>query len=123
MNFMSRELSISSVPIAVAVYLPEQYPRLLATAEDANNMEATWQEWYQVLQETRQKMATMGMYLIDVTVDIDELNIYCQQQGLANTGSMRAEYAAHVLTEQRQVQLQLQSSLKQRAKKKKRRLR
>ena len=122
---MNGGLSTPSMPIAVAVYLPEQYPRLLATAEDAPDLEATWQEWYQVLQETRQKMATIGMYLIDVTVDLDELNAYCQQRGLANTSSTRAEYAAHVLSEQQQRQRQLppRSSLKRRAKKKKRRLR
>jgi hypothetical protein len=122
---MSRELSTSSMPIAVAVYLPEQYPRLLATAEDAHDLEATWQEWYQVLQETTQKMAALGTHLIDVTVDLDELDAYCQQRGLANTSSTRAEYAAHVLSKQhqRRVQLQQRSSMKRRAKEKKRRLR
>jgi hypothetical protein len=78
-----------------------------------------------VLQETRQKMAVLGMHLIDVTVDLDALDAYCQQRGLANTSSTRAEYAAHVLSEQQQRQAQLpqRSSLKRRAKKKKRRLR
>ena len=122
---MSGELSTPSLPIAVAIYLPEQYPRLLATAEDASDLEATWQEWYQVLQETRQKMAILGMHLIDVVVDLDALDTYCQQRGRANTSSTRAEYAAHVLSEQQQHQGQLpqRSSLQRRAKKKKRRLR
>jgi hypothetical protein len=121
---MSGRLSTPSLPIAVAVYLPEQYPRLLATAEDASDLEATWQEWYQVLQETRQKMAVLGMHLIDVTVDVDALDAYCQQRGRANTSSTRAEYAAHVLSEQqRQGKLPQRSSLKRPAKKKKRRLR
>lgn len=122
---MSGELSTPSMPIAVAVYLPEQYPRLLATAEDARDLEATWQEWYQVLQETRQKLTSLGVHLIDVIVDLDELDAYCQQQGRTNTSSIRAEYAAHIVSEQhqRQRQLPLRSSMKRRAKKKKRRLR
>ena len=74
-----------SMPIAVAVYLPEQYSRLLATAEDASDLEATWQEWHQVLQETRQKMGTLGMHLIDVNIDLNELDAYCLQRGRANT--------------------------------------
>lgn len=41
---MSGELSTSSMPIAVTVYLPVHYPRLLATAEDARDLEVTWQE-------------------------------------------------------------------------------
>jgi hypothetical protein len=120
---MNRGLSNAHMPMAVAVYLPKQYPRLLATAEDASDLEATWQEWHQVLQETRQKMVTLGMHLIDVIVDLDALEQYCQEQGLKNTSSTRAQYAAHLLSEQRQRQTQLQQRppLTLRGKKKKRR--
>lgn len=122
---MRRELNSSRMPIAVAVYLPEQYARLLATAEDASDLEPTWQEWYTVYQETRQKMAELGMDLIEVTVDLDDLENYCQEQGLKNTSGTRAQYAAHVLSEQhpRQQQLQPPLPLKPRFKKKKRRTR
>ncbi|HEY4385257.1 MAG TPA: hypothetical protein VGN34_12405 [Ktedonobacteraceae bacterium] len=119
-------MSDPSLAIAVAVYIPEQYARLLATAEDASDLETTWQEWYQVLQDTRQKMMALGMYLIDVTVDLDELEAYCQQRGLPNTSSTRAEYAAHLLSEQHQQQAQPQQqrpSQQLRTKKKKRRRR
>ena len=120
---MSKGLSTSHMPIAVAVYLPEQYPRLLATAEDASNLEATWQEWHQVLQETKQKMAALGMHLIEVIVDLDALEQYCQEQGLKNTSGTHAQYAAHLLSEQhqRQEQLQQRPPLKLRGKKKRRR--
>jgi hypothetical protein len=90
------------MPIAVAIYLPEQYPRLLATAEDASDLETTWQEWYQVLQETKQRMAAQDIHLIEMPVDLDALETYCQEQGLKNTSSTRAQYAAHLLSEQRQ---------------------
>ncbi len=122
---MNRRLSTSHMPMAVAVYLPEQYPRLLATAEDASDLEATWQEWQQVLQETKQKMAALGMHLVDVIVDLDALEQYCQEQGLKNTSSTRAQYAAHLLSEQlqRQGQPQQRSPSKLPGKKKKRRSR
>lgn len=122
---MRRELNSSRMPIAVAVYRPEQYARLLATAEDASDLEPTWQEWHTVYQETRQKMAELGMDLIEVTVDLDDLENYCQEQGLKNTSGTRAQYAAHVLSEQhpRQQQLQPPLPLKPRFKKKKRRTR
>lgn len=122
---MRRGLSSSRMPIAVAVYLPEQYARLLATAEDASDLEPTWQAWHTVYQETRQKMAERGMDLIEVTVDLDDLETYCQEQGLKNTSGTRAQYAAHVLSEQhpRQKQLQQRPPLKPQFKKKKRRTR
>ena len=116
---MSRGLSTSRMPMAIAVYLPEHYPRLLATAEDASDLEATWQEWHQGLQETRQKMATLDMHLIEVIIDLDALEQYCQEQGLKNTRSTCAQYAVHIVSEQhqRQVQLQQQPPLKRREKK------
>jgi len=122
---MRRGLSSSRMPIAVAVYLPEQYARLLATAEDASGLEPTWQEWHTVYQETRQKMAELGMDLIEVTVDLDDLEKYCQEQGLKNTSGTRAQYAAHMLSEQhpRHKQLQQRPPVKPRFKKKKRRIR
>jgi len=122
---MRRGLSSSRMPIAVAVYLPEQYARLLATAEDASGLEPTWQEWHTVYQETRQKMAELGMGLIEVTVDLDDLEKYCQEQGLKNTSGTRAQYAAHMLSEQhpRHKQLQQRPPVKPRFKKKKRRIR
>ena len=105
---MRRESSSLHMPIAVAVYLPEQYARLLATAEDASDLEPTWQEWHTVYQETRQKMAELDMDLIEVTVDLDDLEKYCQEQGLKNTSGTRAQYAAHLLSEQHPRQQQFQ---------------
>ncbi|SRR6266699_2228254 len=104
---MRRGLSTSRMPIAVAVYLPEQNARRLATAEDASDLEPTWQEWHTVFQDTRQKMAEPGMDLIEVTVDLDALEKYCQEQGLNNTSGTRAQYAAHLLSEQHPRQKQL----------------
>ncbi len=118
-------MNSSRMPIAVAVYRPEQYARLLATAEDASDLEPTWQEWHTVYQETRRKMAELGMDLIEVTVNLDDLENYCQEQGLKNTSGTRAQYAAHVLSERhpRQQQLQQRSPMKPQLKKKKRRTR
>ncbi len=118
---MRRGLRSSRMPIAVAVYRPEHYARLLATAEDASDLEPTWQEWHTVYQETRQNMAALGMDLIEVTVDLNDLEQYCQEQGLKNTSGTRAQYAAHLLSERhpRQKQLQPRSPLKPRFKKKK----
>ena len=116
---------MSLMPIAVAVYLPERYPRLLATAEDASGLEATWEEWHDMLQETRREMSVLGIDLIEMTIDLDALEKYCHEQGLKNTSSTRAQYAVYLLSElhQRQVQLQRRSPLQLRSKKKKRKTR
>jgi hypothetical protein len=43
-------------------------------------------------------MAELGMNLIEVTVDLDDLENYCQEQRLKNSSGTRAQYAAHVLS-------------------------
>ena len=65
-------------------------------------------------------MAELGMDLIDVIVDLDALEKYCQERGLKNTSGTRTQYAAHLLSEQypRQKQLQQRPPLKLRFKKK-----
>jgi hypothetical protein len=119
---MSEETKREGVLAAVAVYLPEQYPRLLATAEDASGLEPTWQEWHQVLQETKQMAAEQGLILLEVTVDLDGLEQYCQEQGLQNTSSTRAQYAAHLLSElHQQGKMPPKRAMKREAKHKKRR--
>ena len=109
------------MPLAVAVYRPEHYVRLLTTTEDASDLEPTWQEWHTVYLETRQHMAALGIDLIEVTVDLDDLEQYCLEQRLKNTSGTNAPYAAHVLTEQHP--RQQEPSLKSRSKKKRRRTR
>jgi hypothetical protein len=97
---------------------------MLAIADEVSEFEPTWQEWQTVYQETRQQMAELGMNLIEVPVDLDGLENFCQEQGLKNTSGTRAQYAAHMLSEQYpQQQHHLRSQVKQRFKKKKRRIR
>ncbi len=45
-------------------------------------------------------MAELGMDLIEVIVDLDALEKYCQERELKNTSGTRAQYAAHLLSEQ-----------------------
>ena len=86
---------------AVAVYLPEQWSQLLATAEDADQLEATWEEWYNILQETKLNLARHGIICIDITVDVDAFLKYCRENHLPNVGGTRAQFAAYLFQEQR----------------------
>lgn len=66
-------------------------------------------------------MAALGMDLIEVTVDLDDLEKYRQEQGLKNTSGTRTQHAARVLSEQHP--RQQRPPLKPRFKKKKHRTR
>jgi hypothetical protein len=84
----------------IAVYLPHQYGRLLATAEDADKLNNTWEEWRAVLDESKRNMRAIGIEPIEVVLDLDEFEKYCAERGLRNVGGTRAEYVAEVLEKQ-----------------------
>jgi hypothetical protein len=86
-----------SVRLGVAIYLPDQWDRFLASAQDRDKLEATWQEWRDMLGESKRNMRAIGIEPIEVLVDVDELNKYCQEHGLPNVGGTRAEFVAERL--------------------------
>lgn len=87
--------------MGIAIYLPHQYGRLLATAEDADKLNPTWQEWFEVCEETKRNLRSIGIEPIDVLVDMDDFERYCAERGLKNTGGTRAEYVAERLRQTR----------------------
>ena len=89
----------SQVHIGVAVYRPEQWARLLATAEDADKLESTWEGWHEILEESERNMRAIGIEPVEVLLDLDEFDEYCRKNNLKNTGGARAEYVAHKLAE------------------------
>jgi hypothetical protein len=90
----------SRMVMGVAIYLPHQWDRLLATAEDRDKLEGTWEEWRAVLEESERNMRAIGIEPIEVVLDMDEFEKYCAERGLRNVGGSRAEYVAELLAKQ-----------------------
>ncbi len=87
--------------MGIAIYLPHQYGRLLATAEDADKLNPTWEEWFAVCEETKRNLRAIGIEPIDVLVDMDDFEKYCAERGLKNVGGTRAQYVAERLQQGR----------------------
>lgn len=86
--------------MGVAVYLAHQWDRLLATAEDRDKLEGTWEEWRAVLDESERNMRAIGIEPIEVVLEMDEFEKYCAERGWKNVGGSRAEYVAEILAKQ-----------------------
>jgi hypothetical protein len=91
----------SPMVMGIAIYLPHQYGKLLATAEDADHLNPTWDEWRAVCDETKRNLRSIGIEPIDVLVDLDAFEKYCAERGLPNVGGTRADYVAERLSSQR----------------------
>jgi hypothetical protein len=94
--------------IGIAYYSPEEYAKLLMTADDASELEDTWEEWYQNMQNVKNSLAALGTICREVPIQIEELQKYCQEHNLQNNSGTRAGYVS-VLVKQQQKQLQNQS--------------
>lgn len=83
--------------MGVAVYLPHQYGRLLATAQDVEHLNPTWDEWRVMYEETTRNLRSIGIEPVDVLIEMDAFEQYCAERGLPNVGRTRAAYVAERL--------------------------
>lgn len=75
-------------------FTQQEYARLLVVAADADTLEATWEEWLQTREKAKFDLALIGIAVIDVPVEVDELLIYCLQENVPLDSSARAGYVA-----------------------------
>jgi len=85
------------VRYGVACFSREQWPLLLRTAEDADNLEPTWEDWHDSLQERKRALKAKGIMLEEVPLDVDEFNKYCASRHIPKNAGSRAGYAAMLL--------------------------
>lgn len=78
---------------AIASYKPDQWQELLATADDRDNLEKTWEEWNVKVESLTEKMSARGIPFVRVVLDVDEINQYCKEHGVPNNGDTRSKLA------------------------------
>ena len=80
--------------IALAVFREEDWPRLREEADDADALEASWQEWERNLIATEDQLDRLGIKYREIVVDLDELADFCTEKRMANTAEARSVFAA-----------------------------
>jgi len=85
--------------IGVACYRRDQWEQFLATADDSENLESTWEEWRKNADKCINILRSSGLKVVEVIVDIDELNEYCRKNNLPNNSSTRSSYVAQYVKE------------------------
>jgi molybdenum cofactor biosynthesis enzyme MoaA len=87
--------------VGIGFYRREQYPVLLETADDRNDIEETYDEWLKALKKGLQKASEAGVDPVKVDVDVYELLAYCQEHGLKNNAETRSQFFAELLRQGR----------------------
>lgn len=80
--------------IGVACYYRNQWEQFLATADDPEILESTWEEWRENADRCINMLRAAGFDVVEVLVDIDELNEYCRKHHLPNNAETRSRYVA-----------------------------
>jgi hypothetical protein len=75
-------------------YRPEQWQRLLEISVDADRLENTHAEWLAIAEKTVKDLEGLGVSIVKVDVDVEELRSWSQQKGVSVDGNARAEFIA-----------------------------
>ena len=83
--------------IRLACYRRDQWQQLLATADDSEEIESTWEEWRENANNFIDEMKKNGIQVTEVLIDVAEINEYCHIRELSNNAKTRAEYITRLL--------------------------
>ena len=81
----------------IAWFRPAQWSRLLEISEDREDLEETFAEWESLAKEKLRDLRAQGIRAEKVTVDVEELLVWCQSRGLSVNASARSQYVADLL--------------------------
>ena len=80
------------VVTGVGWYRAEQWQRLLEISVDVDQLEKTHGEWLAFAEKTVKDLERLGVSVIKVDVDVEELRSWSQQKGLPVDAKARARF-------------------------------
>jgi hypothetical protein len=81
----------------IAWFRPEQWSRLLEISEDRKDLEETFAEWESLAEEKLRDLRAQGLDAEKITIDVEELLVWCKSRGLSVNASARSQYVAERL--------------------------
>jgi len=90
---------------AFAAFSKEEFQLLKLIAKDRENLHDTYEEWRESVNEIKRTYQKKGLKTLEVPLTVFDINAYCAEHGLENTGSTRSRMASEraplVMEEQR----------------------
>ena len=82
--------------VAVAWYDSTQWAKLKLIAEDADNLDDTYEAWQRNAKNLERGLRQKGIEIQRVSIDVDALVIWCKSPKKRITGEARSAYAAEL---------------------------
>lgn len=89
----------ATLKAAVAWYKPNQWRRLREISGDRDRLEETYGEWQILAEKALKDFAARGLPVTKVSVDTEELLLWCNERGLKVNDDSRSRYASWLLQE------------------------
>lgn len=89
----------ATVKAAVAWYKPDQWQRLREISEDRDELEETYVKWQIIAEKALKDFAARGLPVTKITVDTEDLLLWCNESGQKVNGKSRSQYAFWLLRE------------------------
>lgn len=83
--------------LGIAWYREDQWELLKSTASDSKAIEDTHQEWLKNVGRLFKKLKKEGYEPVEVDLDVNKFNDWCQINNKAHNGKSRSEYTAYLL--------------------------
>jgi hypothetical protein len=83
--------------LGIAWFRPAQWSRLLEISEDREDLEETFAEWESLAEEKLRDLRAQDLDAEKVTIDVEELLVWCKSRGLSVNATARSQYVAELL--------------------------
>lgn len=87
----------SDTVFGMAWYRPDQWQRLREVSSDAEDLEDSYDEWFELAEERMRDLREAGARAERVQIDVEELARWCDAEECPVDAAGRARYAAHLL--------------------------
>ncbi len=83
--------------VGLAWWQADQWKRLKEISEDRENLEDTYEEWRKNASGVIRELEAQGQIIKKVSINLEELILWCNENSKPLNGASRAEYSAYIL--------------------------
>ena len=92
---------MNDLRIAFCWYQRDEWEKLKATAADKDDLDDTYDEWKSNASSAIQDLRDDGQLIQKVSIKIDQLEAWCEEEGVDNNSQARSRYAMNLLKNRR----------------------
>jgi len=96
----SKQAKPADTILGLPFYTPEEFEKQMQYADDDPDYE-TYRDWLKAHRELKRKLERLGVSVVEVPIDVDEMQRFFFERGLKNDAANRSQYVARKLFENR----------------------